>query len=1010
MKLTLTIKLLFFSLWATVIQAAEYTLIDLGTLGGSSTFANGINENNQITGYSDTGSEAHAFIWENGTFTDLGTLGGNESIGVGINNNGDVAGYSRYTSSSIVYHATVWDSTGINDLDPTGGVDSYATDINDNGTVIGIARKTIHPVVAVWNESGIHFPDGVGTSSSSAKDINNSGQIVGSYAVSGSGSRAFVGDINGLSDLGTLCTDGGTNCGALASANAINENGTIVGTSQFAAGNSRRHAFMGTQGNLIDLGTLSGDVPNVNSISLAINNNGVVVGESQTLSSNNYRAFIWDDTNGMRDLNDLVDDLGAFNYLSLATGINDSGVITGWGYTDANSTIVRAFILIPNVEHIPVADAGPDQSVFVGDLVTLDASQSTDGDGDPLTYSWSLTSTPMGSSATLSDVNAINPTFSVDLPGVYTASLIVNDGTSDSTADTVVISTINVAPVANAGSDDSAFVGDTVTLDGSASNDADGDQITYSWSFSSKPANSNATLDDPTNITPSFVIDQPGSYTIDLVVNDGTENSEVDQVSISTINVPPVANAGSDQAVFVGNTVTLDGSQSFDADGDALIYRWSFTSIPEGSTAAFDDFTAVNPSFTIDVAGIYIVSLLVFDPGGNGATDTVSISTINVAPIANAGPDQSVYLDDIVTLDASLSSDADGDLLNYNWSFVSTPTASTATLDDPSAISPTFDVDAPGVYIVQLIVNDGALNSAPDTVSINTLNVAPIANAGPDQSVNLNSTVTLDASQSSDADGDTLTYSWNFTSKPASSNATLDDANSVSPTFTADVSGTYTLSLVVNDATVDSTADTITISTINAAPVAESGPNQSVLVGESVFLDGSQSSDPDNDNLSFSWSFATKPVGSNANLDDATLPTPTFTADLAGLYTLNLIVNDGILNSEPDSVMITAVSVITTAISQLENLMLTVEGLDQSAFKKKKHRKKLTKRIGKIIHNLEKGKINKAIKKLQKNILRRTDGCELTGSPHKKDWIVDCTAQADVYSQVIAIIELLQAN
>ncbi len=90
----------------------------------------------------------------------------------------------------------------------------------------------------------------------------------------------------------------------------------------------------------------------------------------------------------------------------------------------------------------PVADAGPDQSVTTGATVTLDGSGSTDADSDTLTYSWTLTSVPSGSSAVLSDPAVVAPTFTADVLGTYVAQLIVNDGTVDSAADTVTITDV----------------------------------------------------------------------------------------------------------------------------------------------------------------------------------------------------------------------------------------------------------------------------------------------------------------------------------------------------------------------------------------------------------------------------------------------------------------------------------------------------------------------------------------------------------------------------------------
>ncbi len=191
------------------------------------------------------------------------------------------------------------------------------------------------------------------------------------------------------------------------------------------------------------------------------------------------------------------------------------------------------------------------------------------------------------------------------------------------------------------------------------------------------------------------------------------------------VNLPPVANAGTDQTVFVGDTVTLDGSGSTDVDEDPLTYQWSFSSRPVGSAATLSDSEAVKPTFEVDVFGNYDVQLIVNDDTVDSAPDTVTISTENSKPVANAGTDQTVFVGDTVTLDGSGSTDVDEDPLTYQWSFVSRPGGSAATLSYTTAVNPTFEVDVAGTYVVQLIVNDGTVNSDPDTVTISTENLPP---------------------------------------------------------------------------------------------------------------------------------------------------------------------------------------------------------------------------------------------------------------------------------------------
>ncbi|MBW6511957.1 MAG: hypothetical protein K0A93_07555 [Desulfuromonadaceae bacterium] len=305
--------------------------------------------------------------------------------------------------------------------------------------------------------------------------------------------------------------------------------------------------------------------------------------------------------------------------------------------------------------------------------------------------------------------------------------------------------------------------------------------------------------------------------------------------------------------------------------------------------------------------------------GCSGGGGDVPVSPANNAPVANAGVDQNITTGSSVTLDGSASNDADGDLLSYSWSIITVPTGSNATLSDTSVARPTFTADVDGNYVFSLIVNDGFADSSADTITVTaaTPNSAPVANAGPDQNVATDSSVTLDGSASSDANSDPLTYQWNITSTPSGSTATLSATNVARPTFTADVDGNYVFSLIVNDGLDDSSADTITVTaaTANSAPVANAGPDQNVATGSNVTLNGSASSDADGDPLNYIWAFTSVPNSSTAALSNTSVVQPTFTADLAGDYVLNLIVDDGLAVSVADTVTVTATTTIPTVTS-----------------------------------------------------------------------------------------------
>ena len=560
------------------------------------------------------------------------------------------------------------------------------------------------------------------------------------------------------------------------------------------------------------------------------------------------------------------------------------------------------------INHPPVSDAGSDKTYPVGTLVQLDGTGSSDPDGQPLTFAWTMVSKPATSIATLSNPSSVTPSFTIDVFGDYVVQLVVHDGTANSAPDTVTISTLNSPPVANAGADTGGQVSTTVILDGSGSSDIDGDALSYQWSLVSKPATSTVTLSDPSNVTPSFTIDVFGDYVVQLVVHDGMVNSAPDTVTISTLNSPPVANAGANQSAYVNEPVTLDGSKSSDVDGNTLYYSWSLVSKPSGSTASLSNASTPTPNLTTDRAGTYVAQLVVNDGLTSSQPDTVTISTLNTKPVVNAGPDQSGTVGTVIHLDGSASSDVDGDPLTYQWSLLSKPTISTTTLQNPTAVTPQFTLDKAGTYVVQLIVNDGTMESNPVTVIVTTLNSKPVAEAGTNQSHPVGTTVTLNGTASSDVDGDPLTYLWSLTSKPTGSTATLSDPSAVQPTFIIDKPGNYTAQLIVNDGTVNSDPATVTISTVNSKPIANPGPDQHGVVNATITLNGSGSSDVDGDPLIYQWSLVSKPANSTAALQASTNVTTSFVLDKAGTYTVQLIVNDGTVDSDPATVTITTLN------------------------------------------------------------------------------------------------------
>jgi len=398
---------------------------------------------------------------------------------------------------------------------------------------------------------------------------------------------------------------------------------------------------------------------------------------------------------------------------------------------------------IPGTNTVPVADAGDARFIRTGDEFTLNGNGSSDADGDPLTYTWLLTTKPLLSIAKMVDADTITPSFTPDLNGGYIFELIVSDGFDRSLPHLVTLTASdNNPPVADAGNDQTIRANREVTLDGSGSSDLDGDPLTYLWSYVSVPNGAlEPTLNGATTAAPTFTPDEGGTYRLQLVVNDGETDSLADIVTItSNGNTIPVAVPGLAQTVYTGEEVNLNGSNSFDVENDPLTFQWGFASAPSGSNAAFSGGTTATPRFTPNIDGDYVVQLVVNDGEDDSDIVTVTITSVtNTPPTANAGLAQDVMTEVLVNLDGSNSSDINGDALTFLWIILSAPAGSTATLTNATTATPSFTPDLNGEYVFTLVVNDGLLDSAGDNVTITSTGLITYAVVDTNQTTCYNS-------------------------------------------------------------------------------------------------------------------------------------------------------------------------------------------------------------------------------------------------------------------------------
>ena len=321
--------------------APNYTLTDLGSLGGT-TEGTGINNAQQITGISVTSAGQRAFLYTNGTMFNLGTLGGTVSYGAAINSSGVVTGWAyQQGGSGLSYNAFVDTNGSMTQLG--AGAGTMGNGINSNGQVTGNLEVSVNgstQAELILNSDGTvardwpTYSDGRGYSGT-GYSLNDSDEVTGLfYTNEGTGPyHAFLYSNGNMVDLGTF---GGT----LSNGLSINESGQVTGWANTSANNA--NAFLYSGDAITDLGTLGG----AGSAGLSINASGEIVGWAIT-ASGAHDAFLY--SNGvMYDLNTLDQTSFLATYVALTNGdaINDNGDIVADG-VDSRTGVTHAYLLTP---------------------------------------------------------------------------------------------------------------------------------------------------------------------------------------------------------------------------------------------------------------------------------------------------------------------------------------------------------------------------------------------------------------------------------------------------------------------------------------------------------------------------------------------------------------------------------------------------------------------------------------------------------------------------------------
>lgn len=357
----------------------------------------------------------------------------------------------------------------------------------------------------------------------------------------------------------------------------------------------------------------------------------------------------------------------------------------------------------------PNADAGQDKIEDEDEVVSFDASESTDNFGTQgLSYFWDFDA----SDGISLDATGISSNYIYYIPGIYNVTLNVTDqaGNWDNTTLTVTVLDVTI-PIADAGYYKEVDEDDEVEFNASGSWDNKGTAgLSYFWDFD----DSDGIQIDDTGVVVYHTFDTPGIYYITLNVSDEEDNQDTDVLAISVRDTSdPIANAGSDQIANEDTIVSFDGSASTDNDPNGIAsYEWIFNDGVEVR------LSGSQPYYIFDSPGVYVINLIVRDAAGNSDTDTVTV-TINdtTPPVVKAGSDQIVAKNTLITFNGSASTDNHGTIgLTYNWTFEidGTNTALEGSITDYTFITT-------GIYVVTLNVTDIAGNWDIDSIVIMVL-------------------------------------------------------------------------------------------------------------------------------------------------------------------------------------------------------------------------------------------------------------------------------------------------
>ena len=695
-----------------------------------------------------------------------------------------------------------------------------------------------------------------------------------------------------------------------ATTNTLSVSGLIAGTYVFRVTATDNNSATATdQVNVVvQTSTNINPIANAGSdISIFLPTNTVILPGSGTDADGTISGYTWTQVAGAAAI------LTNANTATLTTSALVAGPYTfrltvtdnagGTGIKDVNVTVNLA-----SSNQIPTANAGPDIALTLPNNSTNLIGSASDPDGSIASYTWIKLSGP---SVTLSNENTSVLSLQDLVTGVYVFRLTVTDNVGAFASDNIQViifpASVNQSPSVTAGTNITLILPTNSTNLVSTASDPDGTIASYTWTKQIGPP---ATLTGSNSSTLTLSDLVVGSYTFRINVIDNGSSSAFDEVIVTVLalgsNNPPTVNAGIDKILFLPtNSINLLGSAS-DTDGSIASYTWAKM---KGPTATLANQNTPNLSLSNLVAGQYTFRLSVTDNqnemGFDEADITIFPGTVNQAPIANAGSNQTIVSPISTTTLSGSGFDTDGSIASYSWTQILGPSTTLTNINSPSLLIENL---TEGIFQFQLTVTDdqGATGSGVAQIVVVPIGSQqpPIANAGFDKVLNLPQDAIDIQGSGSDPDGTIASYAWLKKSGPASGTLSGQATSKLSVTGLA--AGIYVFSLTVTDneglPNTDEVRVTVLQPSVNNNPTVSAGVDQFIRLPTNSATLTATASDIDGSIASYLWTQVSGPL---ATLTGASTSTLSLSNLLLGVYTFRIEVTDNNSATASDDVMVT---------------------------------------------------------------------------------------------------------